>query len=278
MPPAFTRPAGAPPVVLAVLSMAIAIAPRCVAAAPSRLRLATTTSTDSSGLLRHVLPAFEAECGCNVDVIAVGTGKALKLGERGDVDVVLVHARALEDRFVAEGWGTGREDVMYNDFVLVGPPGDPGRVRGAPDASEAFRRIAKSGSLFISRGDGSGTHEKELETWQRAGVSPRGTWYLEAGQGMSEVIGMAVERGAYVLTDRATYVARRGRAALAVLLEGDPALFNPYGVIPVSPRRHPGVDHALARRLVEFLTGAEGQRLIAGFRVSGERLFFTGTR
>lgn len=278
MPPAPVRPARALLVAFAALGIAMAVAPRHAAAAPRRVRLATTTSTDSSGLLRHVLPAFEAGCGCKVDVIAVGTGKALKLGERGDVDVVLVHARALEDRFVAEGWGTGREDVMYNDFVLVGPPGDPGRVRGAPDAAEAFRRIAGSGSLFISRGDGSGTHEKERETWQRAGVSPRGSWYLEAGQGMSEVLGMAAERGAYVLTDRATYLARRSRAALAVLLEGDPALFNPYGVIPVSPLRHPGVDHVLARRLVEFLTGAEGQRLIAGFRVSGERLFFTGRR
>jgi tungstate transport system substrate-binding protein len=273
MLPTCPRPAG----VLLLALAALATAPRRAVAAPSRLRLATTTSTESSGLLRHVLPAFEAECGCNVDVIAVGTGKALKLGEQGDVDVVLVHARVLEDRFVAEGWGTGREDVMYNDFVLVGPPGDPAGVRGAPDAAEAFRRIARSEPAFISRGDRSGTHLKELETWQRAGISPRGGWYLEAGQGMSEVIAMAVERGAYVLTDRATYLAHPGRAALGVLLEGDPALFNPYGVIPVSPRRHPGANHALARRFVEFLTGAEGRRLIAGFRISGQQLFFTGS-
>jgi tungstate transport system substrate-binding protein len=201
------------------------------AAAGGRLRLATTTSTENSGLLRHLLPAFEARCGCAVDVIAVGTGKALKLGERGDVDVVLVHARALEDRFVAEGHGVERRDVMYNDFVVVGPPADPAQVKEAAGAVEAFRRIARSGSAFVSRGDESGTHEKERGLWRAAAVVPDPRWHREAGQGMSEVLSMAAERGAYTLSDRASYAAHRSRTGLAILHQGDPALFNPYGVI-----------------------------------------------
>jgi tungstate transport system substrate-binding protein len=267
----------APVLALAAALSALA-APGAPRAAERRLRLATTTSTQASGLLDVLLPPFEARCRCKVDVIAVGTGKALKLGELGDVDVVLVHARPLEDRFVAAGWGTDRRDVMYNDFVLVGPPGDSARVREAGDAAEALRRVARGKATFVSRGDRSGTHEKELELWRRAGAEPAEGWYLEAGQGMSEVLTMAAERGAYTLTDRGTYLAYSRRGELPILFKGDPALFNPYGVIAVNPARHPSVDHALAVQLVEFLTGAEGRALITGYRVNGEQLFFAGTR
>jgi tungstate transport system substrate-binding protein len=266
---------------LAALALALAALamPGVRTAAEVRLRLGTTTSTENSGLLRHLLPPFERQCGCTVDVIAVGTGKALKLGERGDVDVVLVHARSLEDRFVAEGWGVDRRDVMYNDFVVLGPRGDPARVKGAKDGAEALRRIAASQSTFVSRGDQSGTHEKELELWKRAATAPGGRWYLDAGQGMSEVIMMASERGAYTLADRGTWLAMKGRTpTLEVAFEGDPALFNPYGVIAVNPGKHPAVNQALATKLMDFLTGPEGRRLIAGYRVNGEQLFFPTPR
>jgi tungstate transport system substrate-binding protein len=243
-----------------------------------RLRLGTTTSTENSGLLRVLLPPFEARCGCTVDVIAVGTGKALKLGERGDVDVVLVHARPLEDRFVAEGWGVDRRDVMHNDFVVIGPPADPAQVKAAKDAVEAFRRIERTRAPFVSRGDASGTHEAELEVWRRAGLAPRGSWYLDAGQGMSEVITMAAERGAYTLSDRGTYLAHPRRRELPVLFQGDPVLFNPYGVIAVNPARHPAANHALAEQFIDFLTGPQGKALITGYRVGGEQLFFVGSR
>ncbi len=247
-------------------------------AAEGRLRLGTTTSTENSGLLKVLLPPFEARCKCKVDVIAVGTGKALKLGERGDVDVVLAHARALEDRFVAEGWGVERRDVMHNDFVVVGPASDKAQVGGARDAADAVRRIAKVGATFVSRGDQSGTHEKERELWKAAGIAPQGAWYLDAGQGMSEVIAMAAERGAYTLTDRGTYLAHPRRRELPILLQGDPILFNPYGVIAVNPAKHPSVQHALARQFIEFLTGAEGRALITGYKVDGEQLFFVEKR
>jgi tungstate transport system substrate-binding protein len=264
------------PMALAVTLLAFAalVPAHAFGAAERRLRVATTTSTENSGLLKVLLPPFEERCRCKVDVIAVGTGKALKLGELGDVDVVLVHARTLEDRFVAEGWGVDRRDLMYNDFVLIGPAKDPANVRSAGDAAAAFRSIPAAGATFISRGDRSGTHEKEVEVWRRADVAPQGGWYLEAGQGMSEVIAMAAERGAYTLADRGTYLAHGRRGDLTILFQGDPSLFNPYGVIAVNPARHASVDHPLALRFMDFLTGVEGRALIDGFRVNGEQLFF----
>lgn len=266
------------PLAVALAALAGAALPGHARPEARRLRLATTTSTENSGLLGVLLPPFEQRCGCKVDVIAVGTGKALKLGELGDVDVVLVHARKLEDRFVAEGWGVGRRDVMHNDFVLVGPAGDPAAVKTASDAAEAFRRVARARSTFVSRGDRSGTHEKELEIWARAAVAHDRAWYLEAGQGMSEVLTMAAERGAYTLSDRGTYLAHPRHAELPVLFQGDPSLFNPYGVIAVNPEKHPQVDHARALQFIEFLTGEEGRAIISGFRVGGEQLFFAGER
>jgi tungstate transport system substrate-binding protein len=246
-----------------------------VGAAPPRLRLSTTTSTENSGLLDALLPPFEKKCGCHVDVIAVGTGKALKLGEAGDVDVVLVHARSLEDRFVANGFGVNRRDVMYNDFVIIGPAQDPAHVSGARTAAEAFKRIAFAQTPFISRGDESGTHEKEMEIWRAAGIDPQGRWYRSVGQGMGETITMATEVRAYALTDRGTYIAfRQGKTDLKILFDGESGLFNPYGVIAVNPKRFPQARFDLATMFIDFITSRDGQALIAGYRVAGEQVFF----
>ena len=251
--------------------LAIAVLP---ARAEERLRMSTTTSTENSGLLSVLLPPFEKKYACKVDVVAVGTGKALKLGEAGDVDVVFVHARALEDKFVASGFGVNRRDVMYNDFVLLGPPDDPAGVRKTQGAPEAFRAISSKGSPFISRGDESGTHQKEKEIWASAGIVPRGAWYVEAGQGMGEVITMATQKRGYTLSDRGTYIAFRKKTDLVVLRQGDNNLWNPYGIIAVNPKKHAHVKYDLAMKLVDFVTGAEGQSIIAGFKVDGEPLFF----
>lgn len=242
------------------------------------LRMSTTTSTENSGLLRWLLPPFEAKTGLKVQVIAVGTGKALELGRNGDVDVTLVHARALEDKFVAEGWGVDRRDVMHNDFVLAGPVADPARVKGTADVLDAFRKIAASGARFISRGDNSGTDVMEKDYWKQAGTRPAGARYIQAGLGMGEVLNMAAEMGAYTLTDRATYSAYKARTGLAILVEGDKRMFNPYGIIAVNPERHKGINHAGARLLVEWLTSPEGQARIASFRPAGEQLFFPAAR
>lgn len=248
----------------------------CPAAhAVDRLRLSTTTSTENSGLLKVLLPPFEQRNHCTVDVIAVGTGKALKLGEAGDVDAVLVHARKLEDAFVASGFGINRRDIMYNDFIIIGPVTDPAGVRGARTAAEALLRVRAKEAPFISRGDESGTHQKEKELWQAAGVKPAGRWYLETGQGMGEVIIMATQRQGYTLADRGTYNAfKKNKTDLAILFQGEKGLFNPYGVIAVNPKRHPHVKHDLAMKFIDYLTGKEGQKIIAEFGVNGEPLFF----
>ena len=242
-------------------------------AAPPLIRLATTTSTENSGLLETLLPAFQARTGYRVHVIAVGTGKALRMARDGDVDVVLVHAPKAEKAFVAEGHGEKRYPVMHNDFVLVGPPTDPAGVRSATSAADAFRRIAAAQALFVSRGDDSGTHKKELSLWQAAAVEPVEPWYREAGQGMGKVLQMADEMGAYTLTDRGTWLAMKDHLRLSLLYQGDAGLFNPYHIIPVNPARHPQVNHAGAMALVKWLTGSEGQRRIAAFRKEGQQLF-----
>ncbi|HEY7528976.1 MAG TPA: substrate-binding domain-containing protein [Candidatus Deferrimicrobiaceae bacterium] len=242
--------------------------------AEERLRMSTTTSTENSGLLSVLLPPFEKKNNCKVDVVAVGTGKSLKLGETGDVDVVFVHARSLEDKFVANGYGVNRRDVMYNDFVLLGPPEDPADVGKTHSAPDAFRAIAVKGTPFISRGDESGTHVKEKEVWAAAGIVPRGAWYIEAGQGMGEVLTMAAQKRGYTLSDRGTFIAFRKKIDLVVLRQGDKSLWNPYGIIAVNPKKHPHVKHDLAMKLIDFVTGPEGRSLIAGFKVDGEQLFF----
>jgi tungstate transport system substrate-binding protein len=246
----------------------------CPALAKEHLRLATTTSTENSGLLAELLPPFEQANDCQVDVIAVGTGKALKLGETGDVDVVLVHARSLEDKFVADGFGVDRRDVMYNDFVLLGPTTDPAGIAGGKEAAAAMARIAAAQATFVSRGDQSGTHTREKQLWKASGIAPSGSWYLEAGRGMGEVITMATERRGYTLSDRGTYLAYKTKTDLKILVEGDPGLFNPYGVIMVNPQKHGHVKVDLAKRFLDYLTSQQGRDIITGFRKGGEQLFY----
>ena len=261
-----------------LLSAAMLMAFHASGADPATLRLATTTSTDNSGLLKVILPKFEAASGLKVHVISVGTGKAMKLGENGDVDVLLVHSRPDEDRFVAAGFGVGRRDVMHNDFVVVGPDADPARVRGMKDVIAAFRKILAARATFVSRGDDSGTDKMEKGYWQAVGGRPRGREYLLTGQGMGEVLTMAGNLRGYTLTDRATFGAYRSRVGLEILVEGDARMFNPYGLIAVNPARYPDVNSRGATQFIEWMTGADGRRAIAEFKVAGEQLFFPAPR
>jgi len=248
-----------------------------MAVAEDRLRLSTTTSTENSGLLNVLIPPFEKLFDIKVDIISVGTGKALKLGENGDVDITLVHARSLEDKFVKGGHGVNRRAVMYNDFVIIGPESDPAGVRKAESAAEALKYIALRRSTFISRGDNSGTHVKEMAIWKTADTGPKGTWYLEAGKGMGAVLTMAYEKRAYTLTDRSTYLAffRGKKIDLSVLFEGDPFLFNPYGIIAVNPAKHSHVNYVEAMALIGWVTSRQGQKIIKEFGKDkfGEPLF-----
>ena len=237
------------------------------------LRLSTTTSTVDSGLLDYILPAFEKKCKCKVEAISAGTGKALKLGENGDVDVVLVHARAAEDKFVDDGFGVNRRDVMYNDFLIVGPSSDPAGIKGDTDADAALKKIADKKKRFISRADKSGTDMKEKELWKVAGVTPSGKWYLESGQGMGATLTMADELGAYTLVDRATFLSYKAKVDLVALVENGKTLFNPYGVIAVNPRKYPKTHYDLAMKFIDWLTSDEGQELIGSYKVRGVRLF-----
>lgn len=265
-----------PALVLILLAAAIAAALACPGASagePRPLRLATTTSTADTGLLDHLFARFTEETGLAVDVIAVGTGVALKHGENGDVDLVLVHAPAAEEAFVAAGYGLRRVPVMWNDFVLLGPAGDPADVGEAGAVAEAFRRVAAAQAPFVSRGDKSGTHIKEQEIWKAAGVAPSGTWYIEAGQGMGACLTLANDRLAYLLSDRGTYLSREDQLDLRILVEGDSLLVNPYSLIPLPPARYPDLDHAGAARLVEWMTSERGQALIGGYQVRGRTLF-----
>lgn len=268
-----------------VTAIAFALLVSRAGSAQPVLRLATTTSTADSGLLAAILPAFEKECGCRVDVLAVGTGEALEIARRGDADVVLVHARAAEDRFVAEGHARERRDVMYNDFVIVGPRDDPARIARLSRAAEAFAAIARAGAPFASRGDRSGTHTAELTVWASAGVAPRGgAWYRSVGQGMGETLVFANEQGAYTLSDRGTWLSMRDKLPNLGLLFGgrtlaespDPTLRNRYGVMAVNPDRHPGVQVALAARFVGWIVSPATQRAIGEFGVRrfGQPLFY----
>jgi len=243
-------------------------------AAPNNLiRLATTTSTENSGLLGKLLPEFTKDTGFRVHVIAVGTGKALRLGQDGDVDVVLVHALPSEQKFVAAGFGVKRYAVMHNDFVVLGPDSDPAKVEQAKSLAEAFQRISHSKALFISRGDNSGTHKKENRIWKLAGIEPTGSWHREIGQGMGKAIQMADELGAYTLADRGTWLAYRDMVDLKIVFQGDPSLFNPYGIIAVNPRRYPDINFAGASALINWLTSEKGQQLVGSYRLHGKQLF-----
>ena len=264
----------------ALLPAALAL-PGAAAAADALLTIASTTSTENSGLYDHLLPLYEARAGVRFRVVAVGTGQAIRNAMRGDADLLIAHHRESEERFVAEGYGLARHDLMYNDFVLVGPAADPAGAAAAGGAAAAFGRIAAARAPFVSRGDDSGTHKRERELWAAAGVDvapPSGRWYWEAGSGMGATLNVAAGRGAYVLSDRATWAAFGNRGGLRVLLEGDPALHNQYGVIPVNPARHPHARGDLARDFVAWLLSAEGQAAIAAFRISGQQMFFPNAR
>ena len=241
------------------------------------ITVSSTTSTEQSGLFGYILPIFTRESGITVRVVALGTGQALDVGRRGDADVVFVHDRVAEERFVAEGFGGPRRHVMFNDFVITGPAADPARITGLRDTNEALRRIAQARAPFISRGDRSGTHAAELRLWQLAGVDPaagRGQWYREVGQGMGPALNTAAAQGAYILTDRGTWLSFRNRQDQRVLVEGDTRLFNQYGVMLVNPRRHPHVKAADGQRFIDWIVSPAGQAAIAGYRINGEQLFF----
>jgi tungstate transport system substrate-binding protein len=248
------------------------------AMAQNVIKLSTTTSTENSGLLKYLLPAFEAKTNSKVNVISVGTGKALELAKNGDVDVTLVHARAAEDKFVAEGHGVNRRDVMYNDFIIVGPAGDPAGISGSKDVIAAMKKIVASKAKFISRGDNSGTDQMEKAYWKEADAKPQGSAYVSAGLGMGEVLNMAAEMQAYTLTDRATYGAYRAKTGLVVAVEGDTKMFNPYGIIAVNPAKYRDINYKGAMQLIEWMTSDEGQKKIADFKVDGQQLFFPSAK
>ena len=250
-----------------------------VAGAQETLVVASTTSTEQSGLFGWLLPKFEAATGIKVRVVAVGTGQALDIGRRGDADALLVHDRVAEDKFVADGWGSYRKDVMYNDFVFVGPKEDPAKIKGAGSAVAALKAIGASGQPFVSRGDKSGTHAAELRLWQQAGIDPKATaGYKETGSGMGPTLNMAAALNGYTLSDRATWGAFKNKQNLDLLLAGDPVLFNPYGVIPVNPAKHPHVKKEAAERFAQWLTSPAGQEAIAAFRADGTQVFFPNAK
>ncbi len=256
------------------LSLLLLFATTVVAHADTAfIRLATTTSTENSGLLAYLLPAFEEAHPYKVKVIAVGTGKALRLLKEGDVDVALVHARAAEDKLVAAGFGVKRHDVMYNDFVIVGPADDPAGLQGTANALEAVQHIADSHSLFISRGDDSGTNKKELSLWQQAGLKPGGDWYREVGQGMGKALQITAELQGYTLTDRGTWLSYRDKLPLKIVSEGDRRLFNPYGIMAANPKKYPDTNYAGAMALIKWVTSTPAQHLIAHFTINKQQLF-----
>ncbi|MBP0114592.1 MULTISPECIES: substrate-binding domain-containing protein [Bradyrhizobium] len=241
------------------------------------ITVASTTSTEQSGLFGHLLPLFAKAEGISVKVVAVGTGQALDIGRRGDADVVFVHDRAAEDKFMSEGQGVKRFDVMYNDFVIVGPKSDPAKIAGSKDVTDALRKIAAAKAPFISRGDKSGTHAAELRLWKEAGVdlsTGKDNWYREIGQGMGPALNMASSSNAYLLSDRGTWLSFKNRGELAILTEGDKRLFNQYGVMLVNPEKHPNVKAKDGQAFIDWLISSKGQEAIAGYKVGGEQLFF----
>ena len=257
--------------------LAAAIAASAATAQGSYITLASTTSTEQSGLFGHVLPIFTRKTGVEVRVVALGTGQALDLARRGDADVVFVHAKAAEEKFLAEGQGVKRYPVMYNDFVLIGPKRDPARIAGGKDIVEALKKIRSAQAPFVSRGDKSGTHMAELDLWKDAGIEldkAKGPWYRDTGQGMGPALNTASSMNAYLLADRGTWLAFRNRGDLAILVEGDKRLHNQYGVMLVNPDRHPTVKKDLGQAFIDWLVSPDGQRAIADYRIGGEQLFF----
>jgi tungstate transport system substrate-binding protein len=257
-------------VLLAALSLSVQAQDRFIT-------VASTTSTEQSGLFKHLLPIFEKKTGIKVHVVAVGTGQALDIGRRGDADVVFVHAKTLEEKFLAEGHGVKRFDVMYNDFVLIGPKSDPARVVGMQDVAQAFRMIKAAHAPFVSRADKSGTYFAELELWQAAGIDiakDKGPWYRETGQGMGPALNTAAAMNAYVLSDRGTWLSFKNRADLDIVVQGDKRLFNQYGVMLVNPAKHPDVKADLGQAFVDWVISRDGQQAIAAYKINGQQLFF----
>ena len=249
----------------------------CAWAQAGSITVASTTSTEQSGLFGYLLPLFTRAEGIQVKVVAVGTGQALDIGRRGDADVVFVHDRPAEDKFMSEGHGVKRFDVMYNDFIIVGPNSDPARIAGDKDVADALRKIAAAKATFISRGDKSGTHAAELRLWKEAGIEPatgKDSWYREIGQGMGPALNMASSSNAYLLSDRGTWLSFKNRGELAILTEGDKRLFNQYGVMLVNPDKHPNVKAKDGQAFIDWLISPRGQDAIAGYKVGGEQLFF----
>ena len=270
-------------VVLATLAKLIIAQPALAAdAATDRyITVASTTSTENSGLFGYILPLFQKRTGIAVHIVALGTGQALDVGRRGDADVVLVHDREAEDRFVAEGEGVGRRDVMYNDFVVIGPKNDPAKVSRTTTASNAFKAIASAKGPFVSRGDRSGTHAAELRLWKAADIdigTAKGPWYRETGAGMGPSVNTASAMDAYILSDRGTWLAFRNRGNLKILFEGDKQLFNPYGVMLVNPDKHPNVKRADGQAFIDWLVSPEGQKAIADYKIEGKQLFFPSAK
>jgi len=259
-----------------VIGLGVAVPP-AAQAEDKFIVVQSTTSTQNSGLFEHILPKFKEKTGIDVLVVAVGTGQALNNAEKGDGDVVLVHSKPDEDKFVAGGWGVKRHDVMYNDFIIVGPGSDPARIAGLKHAAEGFKKIAAAEAPFASRGDDSGTNKAELKLWQDAGIDPKpasGQWYLETGSGMGATLNTAVGKQAYTLTDRGTWLSFANKDDFKVLVEGDPKLFNQYGVILVNPAKHPNVKAKEGQTFIDWLTGPEGQAAIASYKIDGQQLFF----
>jgi tungstate transport system substrate-binding protein len=241
------------------------------------ITVASTTSTEQSGLFKHLLPLFEQKTGIQARVVALGTGQALDMGRRGDADVVFVHAKALEEKFVAEGHGVRRYEVMYNDFVLIGPKADPAGVAGGKDAVRAFQRIYRAKAPFVSRGDRSGTHFAELELWKAAGVDiakEKGAWYRETGSGMGPALNTASGMNAYILADRGTWLSFKNRGELDIAVQGDKRLFNQYGIILVNPQKHSGVKKEMGQAFIDWLVSSAGQDAIAAYKIGGQQLFF----
>jgi len=271
MPTQSRRPGGWLPAAIVVLGMLPALGNA------ESITVASTTSTENSGLFEYLLPIFAGETGIEVKVVAVGTGQAIRLAQNGDADVLFVHHRPSEEAFVAEGFGLKRYPVMYNDFVIVGPASDPADIRGSKDAAQALGKIAATESVFVSRGDDSGTHKKELSLWQASGTDPAAankSWYRETGSGMGATLNTASGMNAYALSDRATWIRFGNKGELEILAEGDPALFNPYGVILVNPEKHPHVHAAEGQTFIDWLVSEHGQTLIGAYRIDGQPAFY----
>ena len=261
--------------------LALGLWPGALLASDHFIVLQSTTSTQNSGLLDAILPWFTAASGIQVRVVAVGTGQAIRNAINGDGDVLLVHSRAAEEKFVADGWGVERRDVMYNDFVLIGPKSDPAKIGGGRDVVAALTAIARARVPFVSRGDDSGTHRAELSYWRAAGrdvAAASGSWYRETGAGMGTTLNIAAGMGAYVLSDRATWIAFGNKGDQEILVQGDARLFNQYGVILVNPERYPNVRAASGQAFIDWLTGPDGQAAIDGYRLEGQQLFFPNAR